>query len=457
MGWIKRCLAVPAAASFLLVAACQIEPEAVDHTRGPDYTQELGCAPSTLRLMDAAGPVESVRVGPHVAPELTRARPTVAFLDSVGVNIHMTYTDTPYDDHAKVLEALREMGIRHVRDRLVPGREGDQAGFLEQLGERGGCAQLVLGGETVSERELARSVDLVREHADVVAGVEGPNELDLLVRRDWQDVASSQQRFIAAAFRDEPGLEETPVAAPSVGRVEAFRQPGDLSENLDMANIHPYPGGDPPEGELDPHIEGARALAGDAPVLVTETGYHNALADEESQPGVTEDAAAAYLPRLLLDAFAKGVVRTYLYELVDEFPNDDDDQASFGLYKIDWSAKPSAESVSALLALLASTPSSQVGSLQVAVQAEDGADVRSLLLADDEGYWLALWQATSVYDYRDNETIDVEAEAVTVVLDEAADIEVHWLVGNKTRDVADAKEIGLPLTAEPLLMRIEPR
>ena len=461
MGWIRAAATVAGVGSLLIAVGCQGEPPERDYTRAVDYTERLGCAPSTQRLIDAAGPLEPIPTGPDVDPEPVAARPTLAFVESIGVNIHMTYTNTPYIDHDRVLETLQETGIRHVRDALVPGREVEQSTFLARLAEQDGCAQLILGGDTVDDDGLAQSLQLVRQQADVVSGVEGPNEMDGSKIDDWPDAASDQQRLIASGLRGQPELEQTPVAALSVSRLAAYGKAGDQSETSDLANIHPYPGGDPPEGELEPHIQAARKIAGDAPVIVTETGYHNALGDEEAHPGISEEAEAVYLPRLLLDAFARGVVRTYLYELVDEFPDGDgDDEASFGLYRNDWSPKPAADSVATLVSLLSSTSSSssKAGSLEVAVRAADDADVRSLLLADDEGYWLALWQPTSVYDYDDQEDIDVREEAVTVMLGGAADVTIHDLIGDgPARAVADVEEIEVDVSAEPRLVRVEPR
>lgn len=423
-----------------------------------DATRSLGCAASTRRAMASAVPGEPVPTGPDVEPEPVSARPVGAFLNSVGVNIHATYTNTPYADHDRLLEVLRQSGFRHVRDGLVPGREEEQEEFLARLGAQGGCAQLILGGEDVDEDQLDDAVDVVSASVDTVAGVEGPNELDLTDRDDWEELAEAQQRAIHSVFLDGDELIQVPVAGPSVGRPGSFSAPGDLSDVAQLANLHPYPGGDPPEGEITPHRMAAESMSGDAPVVVTETGYHDALEDESSQPGVPEDVEAVYLPRLLLDAFDIGVARTYLYELVDEFPDDDDDQASFGLYRRDWSPKPAAKSVTALLDLLGSRPSTDARDLDVAVRAPDGDELRTVLLSDDEGFWVALWQPASVYDYDDDAYLDVEPVSASVVLGDAADATVYHPVEGRrpvTRST-DARSVDVQVGAAPVLVRLEP-
>ena len=39
-----------------------------------------------------------------------------AFVESVGVSVHLHYTDTPYSNFAAVESALKALGIRHIRD-----------------------------------------------------------------------------------------------------------------------------------------------------------------------------------------------------------------------------------------------------------------------------------------------------------------------------------------------------
>src|SRR5215469_10736772 len=42
-----------------------------------------------------------------------------AFVDSVGLNIHLHDGDTSYGNFPEIEKALRELGIRHVRDGLI--------------------------------------------------------------------------------------------------------------------------------------------------------------------------------------------------------------------------------------------------------------------------------------------------------------------------------------------------
>ena len=52
-----------------------------------------------------------------VDAEAESARPADAFVDYVGVNTHLGYSDTTYGDYEGILKPrLLELGVRHIRD-----------------------------------------------------------------------------------------------------------------------------------------------------------------------------------------------------------------------------------------------------------------------------------------------------------------------------------------------------
>ena len=65
------------------------------------------------------------------------ARSADAFVDSVGVNIHLHYADTSYSNFARVQQALQNLGIRHVRDGLIDTRWKEYYDRHNQLGRMG--------------------------------------------------------------------------------------------------------------------------------------------------------------------------------------------------------------------------------------------------------------------------------------------------------------------------------
>jgi hypothetical protein len=81
----------------------------------------------------------------------------------------------------------------------------------------------------------------------------------------------------------------------------------------------------------------------------TETGYHNAISNEL---GISDGAAGKYIPRLLLGNFKRNIVRTYLYELVNQSSDPNDDQSNFGLLRFDGSPKPAFTTIKNMNSLL---------------------------------------------------------------------------------------------------------
>lgn len=330
-----------------------------------------------------------------------------AFVDSVGVNIHSTFLDTPYTRLDRVLEALDSLGVRHVRDGLLPpstepGLKSWQQFYFSQLAAHRIDADLILGSPGDGVTSVPGLVgELGRLPSGFVGSVEGPNEYDLSGRARWPAELRAYQRRLYTEVRDRPSLVSLPVLAPSFGNPGNAWLPGDLGRWSDASNVHSYPGGLAPGAAGLRRGLGRRVGSGDASVFATETGYHNALDDQSGHPPVSERVAGAYIPRLLLDSFASGIERTYLYELVDEGPDPRgaDRERNFGLFRYDFSPKPAAIAVGRLISLLV-TPRSRVRSRPPEYRLSgDTGGVRRLLLRRANGsFALVLWRDTSIWD-----------------------------------------------------------
>ena len=72
------------------------------------------------------------------------ARPADAFVESVGVNVHLGYTDTPYGQEAAIRDKLLDLGVRYVRDGISQGRP-DVYRRLRELAQHGVRANLIVG------------------------------------------------------------------------------------------------------------------------------------------------------------------------------------------------------------------------------------------------------------------------------------------------------------------------
>ena len=177
---------------------------------------------------------------------------------------------------------------------------------------------------------------------------------------------------------------------------------------MDYGNWHPYPGGQCPTcgdvygTNIDRLMPRYRAPSGGLPIMVTETGYHNALngTDVGHRP-VTEAAAGKYMPRLLLEYFNRGIARTYLYELIDAKPDAGKSlrDSNFGLLRNNGVEKPAFRAIKSVIGLLRDPgPAFSPGALDYTLSGATDRVHHTLLQKRDGTFYLALWQERSSYD-----------------------------------------------------------
>jgi hypothetical protein len=315
-------------------------------------------------------------------------------VDSIGVNVHFSYVDTAYVRQAEVLARLRELGVHHMRDSTPTPVPALRTGL--QAASRQGIRGTLIGDPALDPTPVV--ADSVALMGDGIAAFEGPNELDGLGDPAWPATLRDYMPALEAAVRDEaPGV---PVIGPSfIDPASRTRIPGDLPG---IFNGHPYPQGASPEPVIGDQLRGLRGREHQPGVVFTETGYHNALRSTTGQPPASEEAAAVYLPRLLVTAFGAGVRRTFVYELVDEKPDPGllDPEQHFGLLRYDLSPKPAFTAIQTLIAALRASPgdgSPGRPSWNLRVPAQ-GQVKRLALMRRDASRVIALWRPVSVWD-----------------------------------------------------------
>jgi hypothetical protein len=333
-------------------------------------------------------------------PPLLRANelPAEALVDSMGVNVHFTYTDTAYARQAEVLSRLQELGIRHVRDAMPSPVDSPLAAGLKAASQQGVGATL-LPHDPVTDPGPMIS-DSVSVLGNTIDAFEGPNEPDNAGDPGWAQKVLTYMPMLQDRVRKlAPGV---PLLAPSLvyasSRSEALpRVPGVL-------NAHPYSGGGPPEPALGDSVRELADLeqGHERGIEFTEAGYHNAMNETDGQPPVSEEAAGVYIPRLLVTAFGAGVRRTFLYELVDEKPEPGlvDQEQHFGLLRNDLSPKPAFTAVKTMITALRTSPGPSTRThVPWAVVPQEPGEVKRLLLRRPDGsHVIALWRPVSVWD-----------------------------------------------------------
>lgn len=317
-----------------------------------------------------------------------RAFTTASFLDSVGINTHWTYHDTPYVlKYESLIEFLRESGIRHVRDR-----------FSDRIAELGGhgISSTVIAdldgnsnGGRGAVREIVDRIKAINASGKYIVAVEGPNEPDnswpkhrkiykgfgfLHGKRGFLTGAIEFQKDLYKAVKGDPETSTLPVIGFSICPVHdpLGLSPNPLGESelspyVDWGNIHSFPGNNPynvpfpyagleryywqsnfPSINLDEYpwaLELYGRPYAPKPMAATEAGYAT------HGKGVSEAVQAKYIPRLCCEYFRLGFKRTFIYELADEF-NDGDVEAHYGLLRLDLTPKPAYTALKSLLRLL---------------------------------------------------------------------------------------------------------
>jgi hypothetical protein len=349
-----------------------------------------------------------------------RAKQADTFADSIGINTHITYTNTDYFlQWNNVVSALRALHVRHIRDGFYPWPEGDILYQRhQQLHSFGIDCDYVTGFNITPEQVL-----LVKQLAGDMAYLEAPNESDDQGNASW---ASSLTMSLPGLYIAGE-VARVPVIGPTFTRQQSYSAVGDISPWITYNGLHIYFGGRNPGsfgwgngdaeghsyGSIDWWLDNAQTDAPGVPSIVTETGY---LAPPTVGPyELPESVEVKYAPRTALEMFSRGIVKSYFYELLD-----DPSQPGYGLLRKDFSRKPAFTAVSNLIRVLSDPGGSfQPGVLNYQVL-NANADVHHLLLQKRDGsFYLALWMETPGYDPVHNKYISVQGQNVTLQLEEA--------------------------------------
>ncbi len=367
------------------------------------------------------------------------AKQADAFVDSIGVNIHLGYDNAgnPYQNFPLVKARLQEMGIRHTRDgfespsfkKFVKDRHND-------LGRSGIKGMFIAGGKyrdngvekILTPAQVLQAADMM---PDAVEAIEGQNEI-LNIYVKWndakRDAARKYHQDLFAAVKASEAWKNTPVIGPTAVGNKGYEALGDLSAFMDFGNAHAYPLGPAPavpkSGYFNEMI-GANFVSPGKRLFVTETGYTTGTRDDGNQR-VSPAAAGKYAPRLYLENFNRGILRSYWYELADQGTNGSQ-EATFGLVDKNFGYKPQGAAIRNLTTLLKDatfnsetrkweSPAFTPKALDYTLSG-DTANVHSTLLQKSNGkFYLCLWQEVSSYDIANDVEADINNPDVAVTL-----------------------------------------
>lgn len=406
----------------------------------------------------ASGPAEGA---------LRQARSAQAFVDSIGVNTHLNYFDSVYGNYPLVKSKLTALGVRHARDRAHlssdPNYNQKMYGMYKNLAASGVRFNLIVDLRFSN----LRSVD--GQKVSKIAGMagaslnsfEGPNEYNKSGDAAWASTLTSYQRDLYASVKGNASTAKVPVIAGAVGRPYPSVMP-DLSASVDYGNARNYPGSRAIPEITTYNITEARKVSGTKPLVVTETGYHNATQTTDTHAGVSERAAGRYVPRLFLENFSRGVKRTFSYELFDLGQDADNNERdnNFGLVRNDGTQKPAYNTMKNMIGLLEDPgPAFSPAPLDYALSG-DATNVRQVLLQKRDGrFYLVLWQETPSYDFANKRDVAVPSRGVTLTVNRAVRNAAVYLPNSSAAPVgsyAGPRQLSLKVPDHPLIVEITP-
>lgn len=359
----------------------------------------------------AATQSESATASPSTtATQSTTANPNTntltpvssrAFFHSIGINIHLSYPI--YANNWQAVRAqLVTLGVGHVRDGMLPVSNTAYYAKLRDLTTLG-----IHGTLTTAPSESIAYVEAgVSAAPGFAEGVEGPNEYDVNNGANWRDTLVSYQSTLYKGAKASQVLKDLPIIGPSLTRAESYAAVGDISASLDYGNMHNYFAGFSPGthgwggsgfgsnyGAIAYNLGAAAQSSGTKPIISTETGYCTLANTKNAIPPAIH---ARYIPRMFLEQYLHGVVRTIDYELIDEGAPGCDSHN--GLLSADLTPKTGFVALTGLISQLdRSIEPKTLTPLGLTIAPD--STVHHLLLENGNGsYTLALWNEVSSYD-----------------------------------------------------------
>lgn len=354
--------------------------------------------------------------------------PSDAFIDSVGVNVHIS--SEPYaSNFDRIHELIASIGIRHLRDELRPTNDLARWRLLNTTS--GILFNILVSPATNSVPDMMSYLTALGPER--ISAIEGQNEgnsdwfMSLpLAKSGWSGVVVDYQREVYQTLRSHYSAQQLPLLSPSVinwkpADVALLRPAADCS---DAVAIHSYvqraqePETNDDYAAVSWYLQNMRdAFKPGAPVMATEIGYCNMIRPAGS--GVSETAAAIYLPRLLLNNYRLGILRTFLYEFMDGGKDPNEWEQNWGLVRSDGTPKPAYHAIRRLLSALKSARPSERSPKRLRASLKTASpEIRHVAFQDGTGHLiLAIWRAVRCWNVETAADITVHAEPMEIAVE----------------------------------------
>lgn len=386
------------------------------------------------------------------------------FVDTIGVTTHIDYTDGQYRDIKADLEALKYLGIDHVRDASpLPSSDPFGQGHLGDAADAGIKFTFFAQGDQSPATVVARLHAFAAAHPGSIAAIEGPNEVNNWpVAYNGQSGTAGAQAYQKALF-DAVNADSLLKNVPVLGFTD---YPVHASAS-DWNNLHPYPkNGDEPRDAILSGKTEQDAVDPGKPFAITEGGYHTSLGADTNGgwEGVDEATQAKLSLNFYMDAAQLGSKLTNQYQLLDAYPDRSggaDQETHFGLFRLDGSAKPAATAIHNLTTILhdggAGASSFTAGTLNYSTTGLPSTGHTYLTEKSDGSFQIVAWNEPDVWDEKADHAIAVPASTVKLQLGQTfATVQVFDpLQGSgAVKTLHDVSSIDIALTDHPLVVQV---
>jgi Hint domain len=392
---------------------------------------------------------------------------SASFLDGLGVNTHIPYTDGEYGSVSLIISDLQYLGIDELRDGISDGTLGSAPlwHYIE-IAEAGEKFTFLIdtGAESNAdiEAELVEITAVEKAVPGSVIAIEGVNEIN-----NWPVTFNGTSGLQGALDLQAALYADVKADSALAGvAVDYFTGYGagtvgtgpDLSTTAGLADYdtqHPYPNGnEAPAYWVSRAAALGNASSASTPAVYTETGY--------STDNVSPYVQEVYTLDLLMDTAQQGIAHTDLYDLLDAYaPGSPQGDDGYGLFDDTGAPKPAAIGIHDLTTILQQTITGgadmPAGGLSYSVSNLPAGGNSMLLVKPDGADVIVLWAEPQLWDNATDTQLTPPTETVTISLDaDYATLSLYDPVLGTTaiETFTDASHVTLSLTDHPILLEI---
>ena len=354
---------------------------------------------------------------PGRAAAATATVPASSFYQSLGINGHSWYANTVW------YQRLIELGVPNLRAKAASNKD-----FINRLGTffgNGGKLNATIvhsGDPTLDKNEATKNIAFLKSYVGLqrVSGIEGPNEFNSDHPTNWVSILRDFVKWLHDTVRADSAFNSVPIIGPSIWkRIKAdYQALGDISAYIDKGCIHFYSTQRRPTLTNDNTMPGALSdahiIAPNRPLWMTESGWQS----PNGNIPISTRSQAKYVVRDYFDAFGFGVEKLFMYQIMDDQPN------QFGLCDTGANPKPAFNALKNMTALVKDQNPGR-GSLGYTISGAPSSLKSFSFSKSDGSYLLVLYLDVESYDAKARKDLEYAVPVTVNLSSKARKLEVY--------------------------------